>query len=51
MRKGRWSGRHRDLKEGVVVRKGINDEGGPLAFFGSDDFSQLIQNAHSVSEV
>ena len=51
MRKGRWFGRHRDLKEGVVVRKGIEDEGGPLAFFGADDLSELTQNAHSVSEV
>ena len=26
-----WFGRHRDLKEGVVVRKGVEQEGGVVS--------------------
>ena len=37
MRKGKWFGKHRDLKEGVVVRKGVEQAGGVMSLMGSDD--------------
>ncbi len=37
--------------EGMVVRKGVEQEGGVMTLAGSEDRQEIAQIAHSVSEV